>query len=181
MVEMGPFKHKVDDGLEIRKSAFECMYTLLDSCLDKIEIFGFIERVFAGLNDQHDIKVLAHLMMMRLANVAPTPPNLISFVLILNALDDVELDDTVEPLKSTLNHKVKQTAVKQEVEKNQELVRSALRCIAVLAKLSEPAITPRFDTFIKEVKASGLAEEYKAIVADAESKERRGADYMDLS
>lgn len=49
------------------------MYTLLDSCLDRIEIFGFMERVFAGLNDQHDIKVLAHLMMMRLANVAPTP------------------------------------------------------------------------------------------------------------
>lgn len=29
-VAMGPFKHKVDDGLEIRKSAFETLYALLD-------------------------------------------------------------------------------------------------------------------------------------------------------
>ncbi|KAK0135024.1 Cullin-associated NEDD8-dissociated protein 1 [Merluccius polli] len=56
-VEMGPFKHTVDDGLDLRKAAFECMYTLLDSCLDRIDIFTFLNHVEDGLKDHYDIKV----------------------------------------------------------------------------------------------------------------------------
>ena len=32
-VQMGPWTHKVDDGLEARKTAFETMYTLVRPCL----------------------------------------------------------------------------------------------------------------------------------------------------
>lgn len=57
---MGPFKHTVDDGLDIRKAAFECMYTLLDSCLDRLDIFEFLNHVEDGLKDHYDIKVGLH-------------------------------------------------------------------------------------------------------------------------
>lgn len=57
---MGPFKHTVDDGLDIRKAAFECMYTLLDSCLDRLDIFEFLNHVEDGLKDHYDIKVSFH-------------------------------------------------------------------------------------------------------------------------
>lgn len=70
-VEMGPFKHTVDDGLDIRKAAFECMYTLLDSCLDKIDIFEFINHVESGLKDHYDIKMLTYLMVARLSQICP--------------------------------------------------------------------------------------------------------------
>lgn len=68
---MGPFKHTVDDGLDIRKAAFECMYTLLDSCLDKIDIFEFINHVESGLKDHYDIKMLTYLMVARLSQICP--------------------------------------------------------------------------------------------------------------
>lgn len=56
---MGPFKHTVDDGLDVRKAAFECMYTLLDSCLECLDIFEFLNHVEEGLKDHYDIKVSA--------------------------------------------------------------------------------------------------------------------------
>lgn len=69
---MGPFKHTVDDGLDIRKAAFECMYTLLDSCLDRLDIFEFLNHVENGLKDHYDIKMLTYLMVARLAQLCPT-------------------------------------------------------------------------------------------------------------
>lgn len=64
---MGPFKHTVDDGLDIRKAAFECMYTLLDSCLDRLDIFEFLNHVEDGLKDHYDIKVRLHESCIRCA------------------------------------------------------------------------------------------------------------------
>lgn len=80
-VEMGPFKHKVDDGLEIRNAAYECMYTLLSTCLDKIDVYGFLDHITAGLDDQHDIKMLACLMLIRLSKVAPTAVSQSKYIL----------------------------------------------------------------------------------------------------
>uniref|UniRef100_A0A182SZ11 TATA-binding protein interacting (TIP20) domain-containing protein n=1 Tax=Anopheles maculatus TaxID=74869 RepID=A0A182SZ11_9DIPT len=70
-VEMGPFKHTVDDGLDIRKAAFECMYTLLEQGLDRVDIMQFLEHVQAGLRDHYDIKMLTYLMTARLAALCP--------------------------------------------------------------------------------------------------------------
>ena len=70
-VEMGPFKHTVDDGLDLRKAAFECMYTLLDSCLDRMDIFEFLNHVEDGLKDHYDIKMLTYLMLVRLSTLCP--------------------------------------------------------------------------------------------------------------
>lgn len=167
-VEMGPFKHKVDDGLEIRKAAYECMYTLLSTCLDKIDVYGFLDHIRAGLDDQHDIKMLAYLMLIRLSKVAPTAVS-------------QRLDDLIEPFKATLDFKMRSNAVKQEVEKNQELIRAVLRCIVALSPLSDPIVSPRFEQFVIAIKNGPFAEEIKLTIIETESRENRSADYMDLS
>ncbi|CDS10708.1 hypothetical protein LRAMOSA11194 [Lichtheimia ramosa] len=167
-VEMGPFKHKVDDGLEIRKAAFECLYALL-GYFDSIDANDFLDRVRDGLNDQHDIKMLAYLMLGRLAKIVP------------NAIQQ-RLDEYAEPLKITLDFKMRSNAVKQEVEKNQELVRATLRCIVSLQGL-EHSGSPKFNALSKDVRTGPLAEEYKKTMTEIDSREAtRGTnDYMDLS
>ena len=54
---MGPFKQIKDGGLDTRKVAFECMYTLLDNSLDRLDIFEFLQHLEDGLKDHYDIKV----------------------------------------------------------------------------------------------------------------------------
>lgn len=95
IVDLGPFKHKVDDGLETRKAAFEALYTLLDTVPDKLNISGFVGVLVDGLQDEHDIRLLTHLILIRLASVA--------------GASLVEgLDVLVEPLKSTVLSKPKE-------------------------------------------------------------------------
>eukprot|EP01089_Gocevia_fonbrunei_P000539 TRINITY_DN10551_c0_g1_i1.p1 TRINITY_DN10551_c0_g1~~TRINITY_DN10551_c0_g1_i1.p1 ORF type:complete len:321 (-),score=110.51 TRINITY_DN10551_c0_g1_i1:65-1027(-) len=157
VVDLGPFKHRVDTGLENRKAAFECMYTLLETCIDKIDISTFIEHVVNGLADTYDIKLLCQLMLVRLAQAAG--PALLT-----------SLDSLVEPFKKTITTKVKESAVQQEVEKNEELIRSALRAIAAIAVLPDVDSAIKFNEFIKTtVKTGPLAQKYDEIFKAVQS------------
>ena len=49
--------HIFFSGLDLRKAAFECMYTLLEKCIDRLDIFEFLSHVQDGLKDHYDIKV----------------------------------------------------------------------------------------------------------------------------
>ncbi|XP_065063149.1 cullin-associated NEDD8-dissociated protein 1-like [Rhopilema esculentum] len=140
-MEMGPFKHTVDDGLDIRKAAFECMYTLLDSCLDRIDIFEFLVHVEDGLKDHYDIKMLTYLMLIRLSTLCP------------NALLQ-HLDRIIEPLRTTVQAKVKAYSVKQEFEKQDELKRSALRAVAALQQIPDADVNPLLSDFLSQINAS---------------------------
>ncbi|KAG1706621.1 Cullin-associated NEDD8-dissociated protein 1 [Nymphon striatum] len=140
-VEMGPFKHTVDDGLDLRKAAFECMYTLLDSCLERIDIFEFLNHVENGLKDHYDIKMLTYLMLVRLAHLCPSA--------VLQRLERL-----IEPLRITCTAKVKANAVKQEFEKHDELKRSALRALASLLQIPESDKNPMMCDFLTHIRSS---------------------------
>ncbi|XP_030585995.1 cullin-associated NEDD8-dissociated protein 2 isoform X3 [Archocentrus centrarchus] len=140
-VEMGPFKHTVDDGLDVRKAAFECMYTLLDSCLEGLDILQFLDHVEEGLKDHYDIRMLTFLMLARMVSLCPAA--------VLQRLDRL-----VEPLKATLTTKVKAGSVKQEFEKQEELRRSAMRAVAALLAVPEVERSPSMAEFANQIRSS---------------------------
>ncbi|KAI9351335.1 armadillo-type protein [Obelidium mucronatum] len=185
-VVMGPFKHKVDDGLDARKSAYDCMYTLLEKCLAKIEIFGFLDRVAAGLSDgAQEIKMLNHMILQRVVALSP-----VALVFRLDAM--------IPALKEAISSTPKANAVKQEIEKVNELVRSGIRAVLVVSKAllassvagSEGGVigggsSPLFNDYYVEISAPGyaLADVVNSVSAelDAQPSAKSRLNAMDLS
>eukprot|EP00003_Mantamonas_plastica_P001675 TRINITY_DN1118_c0_g1_i1.p1 TRINITY_DN1118_c0_g1~~TRINITY_DN1118_c0_g1_i1.p1 ORF type:complete len:128 (+),score=61.36 TRINITY_DN1118_c0_g1_i1:146-529(+) len=100
------------------------MNTLLACAFDVLNLSDFLERVSAGLGDDHDIQSLSHTMLGKLCAAAP--------VGVLESLDKM-----VEPLNATLTKKMKKNAIQQEIEKNEEIVKSALRAIKAVSNISD--------------------------------------------
>ncbi len=127
------------------------MYTLIDTCLSKIDIFEFLSHVVSGLSDEsQEIKILNYMMLQRLALSCPTAVS-------------HKLDDIIAPLKSALQTKPKANAVKQELERGKELVRSAARTTLILQKLSSES--QKFGVFVDEMRApsSELANVFESV------------------
>ncbi|CAH9086044.1 unnamed protein product [Cuscuta europaea] len=141
-VDLGPFKHTVDDGLELRKAAFECMDTLLDSCLDQVNPSSFIVPYLkSGLDDHYDVKMPCHLILSKLAEKCPS-----SVIAVLDSL--------VDHLQKTINFRPKQDAVKQEVDRNEDMIRSALRAIASLNRIGGGDYSHKFKNLMGEIAKS---------------------------
>ncbi|KAI3438734.1 hypothetical protein D9Q98_001153 [Chlorella vulgaris] len=165
-VDLGPFKHQIDDGLELRKAAYECMDELLDRCYDRVDAAAFIQHLESGLRDHYDVKMVAHPILTKLAAIAPGQ--------VTSALDRL-----VEPLQATLQAKVKTDAVKQEVDRNEDMLRSCLRAVDALAKLPSAQQVPLFKQFLDGVVLQApLKDKYQAI--RDERRELEGADVVEV-
>ncbi|NWW94664.1 CAND1 protein, partial [Rhynochetos jubatus] len=166
-VEMGPFKHTVDDGLDVRKAAFECMYTLLESCLDRLDIYEYLNHVEDGLKDHYDIRMLTFIMLARLSTLCPSA--------VLQRLERL-----IEPLRATCSTKVKAGSVKQEFEKQDELKRSAMRAVAALLTIPEVEKSPVMAEFSSQIKSNPeMASLFESIQKDSASLPT--SESMDMS
>jgi len=165
-IQLGPFKHKIDDGLELRKSAFECLDTILDQFKSRIDPNKFIAQIPNGLDDENnDIKILTYLIIGKLAVRFPAD--------LLSAIDAI-----VPPLSKTLKKKEKENAVAQEKERHQELLKAALKAVAALKNLSGIEDVASFqDMFTKVIAADPKLKTAFDEVASSEGFK----DAMDLS
>lgn len=108
-----------------------------------MDLHEFLGRVASGLADDSDeVKVICHMMLFRLAQVAPTAVA-------------QRLDDLTPPLeKSMKGPAVTKDTVKQDLERAAELQRSTLRAVAALSKISQAGASPKFDTFVAATQKS---------------------------
>ncbi|EAU37440.1 conserved hypothetical protein [Aspergillus terreus NIH2624] len=120
-VQMGPFKHRVDDGLELRKSAYETLYASLDTTFSLSHVSEFFDRILAGIDDEQDIRTICNLMTSKLITLAPEETQRY-------------LDALSERYSAVLSFKPKDNAVKQDLEKAQEASMGVLKISRELCK-----------------------------------------------
>ena len=123
-VKMGPFTHRVDDGLEIRKSAYQTLYSFLDTLPTNSAttiIPTIFDRTVAGLADEHDIRMLCLLMLSKLIAIAPEETQ-------------ARLETICAQFKGIVDTKPKENAVKQEIEKLNEAQRGVVKVGVVMSK-----------------------------------------------
>lgn len=156
-INLGPFQHEVDYGLDLRKMAFGLMRTLITGPLARlVPISTFLENVVIGLGDQADVRAMAQLI---LGAVTMSP----------YALHIVEmLTPVVKALTVTLNEKLKDNAVRQEAERHADSIRGALRATRMLEKVPEIAEATTFKNFMDGVIKRRFADKYGKIVAETD-------------
>jgi cullin-associated NEDD8-dissociated protein 1 len=126
----------------------------LDTCLSRIDLHAFLERVLKGLSDESDeIKVICHMMLFRMSQIAP-------------AATSQRLDDAAESLAVTMKGVVvNKDTVKQDLERASELQRSALRAIAALSKITTPGQAIKFDGVVEQVQRGQYSNEFRDLTA----------------
>ncbi|KAJ3254768.1 Cullin-associated NEDD8-dissociated protein 1 [Boothiomyces macroporosus] len=148
VVDMGPFKNKIDHGLEARKTAYECMASLLDNCYQHLVMTDFIKVVLRGLADnQNEIKITNHLILQKLAKTGDKTLNLFTAELI-------------PLLKAGALTVTKDTAVKQEIENIKTYVQSSVKTIKALNAV---LTLPTWINFVEEIQKSTVGEIYESV------------------
>lgn len=101
------------------QSAYETLYALMETAFSRMNNVDFYDRVVAGLRDDNDIRQLCNLMVTKL--------------MVIDADETARrLDAIAEAYRTVLSMKLKENAVKQDVEKQEEANKSVLRVTLLL-------------------------------------------------
>ncbi|OQR84838.1 Cullin-associated NEDD8-dissociated protein [Achlya hypogyna] len=138
-VDLGPFKHKVDDGLVLRKGAYACVATLLDTLPRNVDATALVEYLKLGLEDHDDVQMLCHQILIKLCSVEPG--------VVLSALDMLSA-----ALDKTTNRRPKDTQVGSEVDRVNDVIRSALRAVDAVSCVRESDTNPKWKTLMDKIK-----------------------------
>jgi len=119
VVDMGPFKHTVDDALPLRKAALSIFATCLEKCPSSLDISAFMPVLATALGDVEDVQLQAHQIVMSMCSRHP--------VAIASSVESF-----VEPLEKTMNKK-KGQKTGTELERLNDWIKSAVRVMVVLS------------------------------------------------
>ena len=150
--KFGASLHIEDDEESNRLLAFECLDGLLPVCSGRINMSDFVGRVSEGLQDMYHVKLKCHSLLCHLAS---TP----------YAVDAVvaHTDHIVDGLWLTISKELPKNESQREVDKQEEMVRGALRTVMVLETIPHAAHNPKMKKLLSDILASKFGSEFQAL------------------
>jgi len=143
-VDLGPFKHRVDDGLPLRKAAFTCMDSLLDSTPHKIDLFEFVKYLKNGLVDESpDIQMLTYQIFYKVGTFHGAA--------IVGVLDELPTD-----LMKGIKAKMNEAKGTKDSERAKDILRAACKALYTLRNVPNVNKARKFVTFYSRVEKTKI-------------------------
>lgn len=134
-IDLGPFKHKIDDGIPIRKAAFALIETMLERIPGKVDSALIADAAIKGLDDSAEecmIQCLA--IIYRLVMITP-----------------IYVISLIEPLIDAFNKQfTKNISNVDKNDKAKNIMRSIIRVVELLHRTTEIEGNAKFADFFKE-------------------------------
>lgn len=154
-VDLGPFKHKVDDGLPLRKFAYTVCCSLLAAYPEQIASPALIDLVLQGMADNEDIQVICCQLLQ----------DLCSFNFALYRIVG-RVGDLVEPFDRCIVRWIKQVQAKQQVGRAMDMLRLYARTLKVVEPIAEANQHKVFVDFMGRImKDQAFAQVYEQATA----------------
>jgi len=142
ILDLGPFKHKVDDGLPLRKAAFQCLETLLDVAPHRLDLSEFIKKIQIGLVDHDDIQIVTYQILYNMAQYHGGK--------LLEVLDELP-----NQIMKGVKNKLKE-AKGNEPERAKDVLRSAVRSLYTINQVAGVEQCAKFTEFYMRVLKTAL-------------------------
>jgi len=139
-VDLGPFKHKVDDGLPLRKFAYTVCTSLLSAYPEQIASSSLIDLVLQGLADNEDVQVICCQLVQDLCSSNFALYRVIG-----------RIGDLVEPFDRCIMRCIKQVQAKQQVSRAMDMLRQYARTLKVVEPIAESNQHKVFGDFMARI------------------------------
>eukprot|EP00397_Hematodinium_sp_SG-2012_P004830 GEMP01004844.1.p1 GENE.GEMP01004844.1~~GEMP01004844.1.p1 ORF type:complete len:1220 (+),score=245.97 GEMP01004844.1:145-3804(+) len=141
-VDLGPFKHKVDDGLPLRKFAYNVTTSLIAAYPDKFPLRGrFMDFVLQGFQDGEDIQALSCQLLSDLCCVKDQKLSVDETLV-------EKLGDLLDPFDKCVMRAIKQIQAKQQVGRANDTLRLYVRTLKSVETIAELARHKAFLDFL---------------------------------
>lgn len=136
-VDLGPLKHKIDDGEPIRKGAYSLLGQMLTDLYDKMDLPAIVDRLVDGLADESDeVQSIAEQILIKVCEMSPG--------VILGPLEKI-LEHIMKGTKR-LQEKIKKS---QDVDRSSDNIRGFLRVLLAMNKLPEIDLNLKYQESLK--------------------------------